>query len=281
MLSSFDIIRNQNIEYISQIELPKKEWGQDCNQFAATNQTMNYLFGVIIGFGNGFGNVMTSSVTFDHTNNQGMIDLLCATYRKIIAEKGKCIIYTPINVSSNSNPNMSHQNWICLDSSKNLLQRFEPSENYVEFGITPICEQICRQMGVQCEEHITNLTKDTQIFGCRVVSTLITCLYLLGIDISFLLSIKKNKKSQLLLKIIYHFDQEIKSAPIILKNYNTTISRSTSVLNYYSLDSIKKAKAPKKKVVKSKAASTSPKVKMAKAISKSKSKSPKTKAKSD
>ena len=73
---------------------------------------------------------LTTSIQYDasdQTNFNSAIQTLFTIYQDIIQKYPNVIwIYTALNVNSNVDRGVSHQNWLCYNVRTNTLYRFEP-----------------------------------------------------------------------------------------------------------------------------------------------------------
>jgi hypothetical protein len=95
---------------------------------------------------------------------------------------GKTRIYICVNSNSVSS-SVSHQNWICVMKNPKQIIRFEPSQDYEEFGFKEFCKKF-NGFAYVIDENAYGLNK---ISGCRLYSTILALNHILDIDIKTLL----------------------------------------------------------------------------------------------
>jgi hypothetical protein len=85
-------------------------------------------------------------------------------------------IYTALNVGSDSDINVSHQNWLCYNISTNTLYRFEPSVDYPEFRIQEFCMNISEILKSRLIQTIAEINHDNM---CKAYSSLMIIYFIL------------------------------------------------------------------------------------------------------
>lgn len=123
---------------------------------------------------------LTTSIQYDasdQTNFNSAIQTLLTIYQDIIQKYPNVIwIYTALNVNSNVDRGVSHQNWLCYNVKTNTLYRFEPSENYDEFRIPEFCNLICLSLGAAFVDNVYMINHHNM---CKAYSSLIIIYFIL------------------------------------------------------------------------------------------------------
>ena len=277
----YDMLNRHNIcDLLKKETLPKKDWGDNCDDFTSADTTQKYLIEVMKqNSSNEYQYIMTGSMCLekkiltsknknDEKINTEVLDyinksltILINTYKEIITNYGTNIfIFTMINASSfNISSSISHQNWICLDVTNNKLIRFEPSINYEEFKLDLLCSVLSQKIEADYIPYISELSHETGLYGCRLFSTLLTTMYIHDTlpDFDDLKKLKKSKKwIECLRKIIFIFNTEV-SKYEKYENVNNRIIRNQPVLNYILIS--EESEQKKRKLLKFKTKRSSPK----------------------
>ena len=217
-----------------------KKWGENPSDIVSTDITNNYILELLKEKKNQsplINYAMTEGVVVDAKKEKKDLNFrtnvakkLADTYSNIIEKTSdnKAIIYTVLNTQGINI--YSHQNWLCLDLYKNILYRFEPSNDYPEFQTKEFCQEIIKFLKIDVTYMLVN--RPLNVFsGCRAVSTLLASVYLMGIDLKQLdvFNKDKNMKVPLIKPIIYLLQHEMN----ICQN-SKFISRNTRLNNNLS-----------------------------------------------
>ena len=85
-------------------------------------------------------------------------------------------IYTALNVNSEYEKNVSHQNWLCFNISTNTLYRFEPSQEWPEFKIEEFCLNLSRVFNSRLIQTISEINHNDM---CKAYSSLMIIYFIL------------------------------------------------------------------------------------------------------
>ena len=243
-------IRSDLPDYLSNHqlpELPKENWGMNSCDIITTDESIKVV--LLIAEVKKF-LVLEESIILPMPEEeiQGSID-------KILKEiENKERIYFCVNASCQDS-RLSHQNWVCIVRGTKEIIRFEPSRDYIVYGIGEFCKSF-KGYTYKMDEKENGLN---QIHACRLNSTILAVNHILDINIdSFLAFLKKNgiiKEKKFNIEKLKKFNYKVNKDFIdFIAKYPITFERkSKRLLKNSSLfkKSVRKLKKSVRKIKKS------------------------------